>query len=113
MMHNIGSRIRERMENYKMNQVDLAAKIGIKGPSLNDIISGKTKLPKPTHLIKLAELLETNQHWLLTGEGNPDMRDAIVSDVQAVYQFERLDEVHRDMVKAMIQTFTNMEKVKR
>jgi hypothetical protein len=37
----------------------------------------------------------------------------IVSDVEAVYQFEHLDEVHRDMVKAMIQTFANMEQAQR
>jgi len=111
-MNSIGYRIRERMKGYGMNQLQLAEKVGISGPSINDIISGKTKSPRPTTLIKIAELLETNQRWLLTGEGSPDQRDVIVSDVQAVYQFERLDEVHRDMVKAMIQTFTNMEQAK-
>jgi hypothetical protein len=46
------------------------------------------------------------------GEGMPDKRDVVVSDVQAVYQFEHLDDVHRDMVKAMIQTLSNMERTK-
>ena len=111
-MTTIGDRIRQRMKGFGMNQIELAEKIGVKGPSLNDIISGKTKAPRPTTLMKLAEMLETNAQWLLTGEGTPDKRDVVVSDVQAVYQFERLDDVHRDMVKAMIQTLSNMEQAK-
>jgi len=111
-MTTIGDRIRQRMKGFGMNQIELAEKIGVKGPSLNDIISGKTKAPRPTTLMKLAEMLETNAQWLLTGEGMPDKRDVVVSDVQAVYQFEHLDDVHRDMVKAMIQTLSNMERTK-
>lgn len=93
-----------------MDQVDSAGLIGIEPPSLSQIETGVTKLPKPTTLMKIAEMLETNQRWLLTGEGDINDRDMIVSDTEAVYQFERLATEHRAAIKAMIATFTEMER---
>jgi transcriptional regulator with XRE-family HTH domain len=111
-MDTIGKRIKQRREARQMDQIDLAKRIGIAGASINQIESGETKMPRPTTLMKIAEVLETNQHWLLTGQGHADSRDSIVSDLVAVNQFEELDAVHKDMVKAMIATLTNMQRAK-
>jgi transcriptional regulator with XRE-family HTH domain len=108
-MCTIGQRIRKRREEKQMNQTELAVRINIAPPSLNQIETGETKMPRPTTLIKLAEILETNIHWLLTGEGDPELRDALVSDPQAVVEFEKLEVQHRAAIKAMIMTFRNIE----
>lgn len=92
-----------------MDQSELAKNIGIEPPSLSQIETGLTKMPRPTTLMKLAEVLETNQRWLITGEGDQTARDMLVSDVTAVYQFERLAPEHKAAIKAMITTFKNME----
>jgi transcriptional regulator with XRE-family HTH domain len=92
-----------------MDQRQLAQKLGIEPPSLSQIETGETKMPRPTTLLKLAEILETNQRWILTGEGNADARDAIVDDVEAISQFEALQVEHRAAIKAMIMTFRKIE----
>jgi transcriptional regulator with XRE-family HTH domain len=109
LMTTIGSRIRQRRKDKGMNQNDLADLIGIEGPSLNQIELGRTKMPRPTTLVKLAEILETNIPWLLTGEGDPDARDAITNDADAMARFERLAPEHKAAIKAMIVTFQNLE----
>lgn len=108
-MTTIGLRIKQLRESKGMDQMDLAVEIGIEPASLSQIETGSTKMPRPTTLMKLAEVLETNQRWLLTGEGNQLNRDMIVSDTEAVYQFERLADEHKAAIKAMISTFKNIE----
>lgn len=92
-----------------MDQGDVAAKIGISAPSLSQIECGVTKMPRPTTLMKLAEILETNQRWLLFGEGDATQRDMVVSDPVALAQYEVLQPQHRAAINAMIATFRNIE----
>lgn len=92
-----------------MDQVSVAQRIGIEPPSLSQIETGSTKMPRPTTLMRLAEVLETNMQWLLTGAGDPDARDVIVDDPMAHRQFDQLNDEHRAAVKAIISTFLAME----
>lgn len=108
-MDSIGERIRKRREERKMDQVSVAQQIGIEPPSLSQIETGSTKMPRPTTLMRLAEVLETNMHWMLTGNGDQDARDVIVDDPQAHRQFDLLNDEHKAAVKAIIGTFRAME----
>lgn len=108
-MLNIGLRIRQLRELRGMTQVQVAAALGISAPSMSQIETGSTKLPRPTTLMKLAEVLETNQQYLLTGEGNQDQRDMVVADPVAMYEYELLNPQHKAAIKAMIITFRNIE----
>ena len=108
-MDTIGNRIRRIRELRNMDQTQLAGLAGITGPSMSQIETGDTKMPRPTTLMKLAEILETNQRWLLTGEGDMNARDVVVSDPVAMYQYEQLQDVHKAAIRAMIVTFRNIE----
>ena len=101
-MSSIGQRIKQRREFLGMDQTETASAIGIAGPSLSQIESGETKMPRPTTLMKMAEILETNQQWLLHGTGDPGMRDMVVSDPAAMAAYEVLKPEHKAAIRAMI-----------
>jgi transcriptional regulator with XRE-family HTH domain len=58
----------------KVKQTELAAICGVKPPSVNDWLTGKSKRMDGVHLIKAAEFLGVRPKWLAMGVG--PMRDA-------------------------------------
>ena len=51
---------------------DLAAKLGVSHGTPSNWISGKSS-PNLTDLVSLVRLSRVNGHWMLTGEGQPDL----------------------------------------
>jgi phage repressor protein C with HTH and peptisase S24 domain len=70
----LSERIKLAMDQAGMSQVDLARAVGIKPPSINGWLSGKSKFLRGENLLKAARALQVNQQWLATGDG--DMKPA-------------------------------------
>jgi len=56
-------RLREAIDNARMNQSELAACAGISKASISQYLSGKNE-PKPQVIAKLAEILQVDEAWL-------------------------------------------------
>lgn len=88
----------------KISQAALARACGIKPPSVNDWLSGKTKSIEGENLLHAAHLLKVAPMWLATGrgpmkkdmdtvdvEGLPDALAQKISNYRPVVQVERYD----------------------
>jgi phage repressor protein C with HTH and peptisase S24 domain len=83
-MRNLQDRLRAAMAGPpKITQAALARACGIKPPSVNDWLSGKTKAIEGENLLHAAELLKVTPMWLATGRG-PMKKDADVIDVEGL-----------------------------
>lgn len=67
-MKTLADRLKERMKELKITQTELARIIGVAQPSLQSVLSGKTKEPKK--LLQLAQALRVSPNWLATGNGD-------------------------------------------
>lgn len=65
----IGNRVKTRREELGMSQTVLAKRIGVSGPSLSQLESGKIK--RSRRMDKLASVLKVTPAWLEGGEGKP------------------------------------------
>jgi transcriptional regulator with XRE-family HTH domain len=101
----IGLRIHEAMERKGMKQSQLCQMLGIKSSSMSNLISGKTKSPNAINLIKLAEILEVNQKWLMTGQGHPDDKRILVADEEIHRSLDRLSADKKQAIAAAIEAF--------
>jgi len=63
----------------KVSQVALARACGIRAPSVNDWLSGKTKTIEGRNLLLAAEFLKVQPMWLATGKG-PMRKDSPAED---------------------------------
>lgn len=69
-MSTLQERLRQVMAGPpKISQAALARACGIKPPSVNDWISGKTKTIEGQNLLNAAEFLKVTPMWLATGKG--------------------------------------------
>ena len=57
------------MERSGITQAELARACGVKPPSVNGWLSGKSKFLRGENLLKAAAVLGVSQQWLATGEG--------------------------------------------
>ena len=62
-------RLRIAMEKKGVTQAQLARACGVKPPSVNGWITGKSKYLKGNNLLAAARTLDVSQEWLATGEG--------------------------------------------
>lgn len=56
-------RLREAMDNARMNQTELAACAGVSKASISQYLSGKNE-PKHQVIVKFAEILQVDEAWL-------------------------------------------------
>lgn len=68
-MENLSDRILSALTEIGKNQSELARFVGVRSPSVNDWISGKTKTIKGQNLLRAAEFLKVNPQWLAEGRG--------------------------------------------
>lgn len=68
-MENLSDRIISALTEIGKNQSELARFVGVRSPSVNDWISGKTKTIKGQNLLRAAEFLKVNPLWLAEGKG--------------------------------------------
>jgi transcriptional regulator with XRE-family HTH domain len=64
---NIGERVRQARLEKRMTQGDLAAKVGIRQPTLSELEKGDSN--STSHIAKLAAALGVSALWLETGRG--------------------------------------------
>jgi transcriptional regulator with XRE-family HTH domain len=68
---NFSERLRYRREELGLSRLDFAKKLGLTNPSqISRYESGKS-IPGAQILIKIAEILEIDLHWLLLGKPSP------------------------------------------
>ncbi|MEY2654291.1 MAG: hypothetical protein RLZZ524_1319 [Pseudomonadota bacterium] len=60
--------------NPHLSQADIARACGVKTPSVNDWVSGKTKTLKAETARLAAQMLGCDQNWLANGVGSPGWR---------------------------------------
>jgi transcriptional regulator with XRE-family HTH domain len=71
-MQNFSERLRYRREELGLSRLDFAKKLGLTNPSqISRYESGKN-IPGAQILIKIAEILKIDLHWLLTGQSSPN-----------------------------------------
>lgn len=66
----LSERIKVAMQTTGMNQVELARACGVKPPSVNGWLSGKSKFLRGENLLKAARALRVSEEWLATGKGS-------------------------------------------
>lgn len=66
---NLADRLLAAMAHSGLSQAELARACGVKPPSVNGWLSGRSKFLRGENLLKAASALGVNQQWLATGEG--------------------------------------------
>jgi predicted XRE-type DNA-binding protein len=59
-------RVVQKMKEHGLNQLELAAQIGVSQPAIHKLMTGK--IWRPRNLTKLALALKTTPRWLMKGE---------------------------------------------
>ena len=105
----LSDRLTIAMSRAGITQAELARLCGVKPPSVNGWLSGKSKFLRGENLLQAANALKVNQQWLATGEGpmsnpsshsniepGPDLRAKVplVSWVQAGAWCEAVHTTH-------------------
>lgn len=106
-------RLREAMAGPpKMTQAALARAVGVKQPTVNDWLSGRTKTIRGPILVRVAAALRVSPDWLATGRGqraNYSASEGGVNygDMEArrASQIEKLD----DVILATAELWVRME----
>jgi len=70
-MKTLADRLSTAMKNANISQAELARLCGVKPPSVNGWLSGKSKFLRGENLLKAAEVLRVSEEWLATGQGEP------------------------------------------
>ena len=107
----IGDRIRYAMEKKGMSQAQLHRAMGIKSSSMSNLISGKSKRPSATNLMKIAEILEVSQPWLMTGVGSMDDKRVLVSDADIHKNLDMLPSDQKQAIAAAIEALLLTAKI--
>ena len=85
--------LREFMEPWGMTQAELAKRIGVSYPRVNELVNGKRKLTPDTAL-RLARLFGTTVEFWMTGQMLWDMWHVIYSPVAA--EIEKIEPLPMD-----------------
>lgn len=78
----IGDRVRWLMEKRRVKQTELASKIGITQAGISNIVTNAARKPSAPTLMRLAEELQCNPNWILSGKGDPFGWQAVTADTQ-------------------------------
>jgi len=78
-MKTLADRLSTAMKKANVSQAELARLCGVKPPSVNGWLSGKSKFLRGENLLKAAAVLQVSEDWLATGQGeaNAPKRKAI------------------------------------
>lgn len=71
-MESAGNRIKNRRKEMQLTQIDIYNKCGIRSGALSRIENG-TSVPSVILFYRIAQILECDMQWLLTGN-SPDMK---------------------------------------
>lgn len=113
----IGQRIKERRQELKLSQRELAARLGYKDhTTLTRIEADKVDLPQ-SRIEKIAEVLGVSIGYLTGWDEQPEDLGALAADVlkdpallRLVQDFMVLDEADRGMVSALVASLAAKKK---
>jgi len=71
-METVSERLDYMMKKKGVNQVELAKLTGISQGRITNIVTGKTKDPQGTTIMKICKALDINPFWLIMGWGEED-----------------------------------------
>jgi transcriptional regulator with XRE-family HTH domain len=74
-MSSLADRLREAMALESVTQADLARACGVKAPSVNGWLSGKSKFLRGENLLRAAARLSVAPKWLAEGKGPMRLAD--------------------------------------
>ena len=80
----VSDRLRFLMDNLGIKQVHLANKLGVSPQAIHQLCSGSQQFSK--HTPQIAKILNANEAWLQTGEGEP-FNNELISSASKVLQF--------------------------
>ena len=63
-----GERIKQRRKELSLRQGEFAKLAGIAQSTLSDLERGDSKLPSAAVLVRMAEVLQVSQAWIVTGK---------------------------------------------
>ena len=86
-MSTLSERLEQAMKEANVSQSELATYVGIKQPSVNAWISGKTKKIEGMNLIRASECLGISPEWLATGRGAVRAAEA-----RTIYAIDKVSE---------------------
>jgi transcriptional regulator with XRE-family HTH domain len=78
----IGERLKARRKAKGMTQKELAKAVGVVQSAISEIERGGSQSASAENLLRIAAILDTNPHWLLTGKGDPELSSFKVDDSQ-------------------------------
>lgn len=102
----LSTRLREAMNDVGMSQAELARRCGVKPPSVNGWLSGKSKFLRGENLLRAAAALGVSDQWLATGKGAKTRMALAVNDVSADYHVT--DSIDSDLVYHVAQALHNV-----
>lgn len=95
----LAERVALALNEEGRSQTDLAKAIGVRAPSVNDWISGKTKTIKGENLLRAASFLRVRPEWLSMGRGpmrQDDLGPAISTPLRPVRLIDSDNELEDD-----------------
>lgn len=103
-MLTIGDRIRYLRELRQMKQVELATECGLTQAALSNLETDPTRKPSSPTLLKIADVLEANPEWILTGVGEPHAWAPVTSpdQVDLLRLYKRLSMRQREEALAFM-----------
>lgn len=81
-MSTLADRLKSAMADAGLRQLDLARLCGVRPPSVNDWLSGKTRALRGVSLIKAAAALGVSEQWLAEGRGPKSREEARLAPPQ-------------------------------
>lgn len=104
----LSTRLREALDDAGMSQAELARRCGVKPPSVNGWLSGKSKFLRGENLLRAAAALGVADQWLATGKGPKTRQSGAVNDGYADYAV--INEIDADLVLHVAQALHNVHK---
>ena len=78
----IGDRIRWLIELKELKQTEIAEMTGVTQAAISNLVTDSSRKPSAPTLLKLAEVLQCNPTWIITGEGDPFAWAAVTAESQ-------------------------------
>ena len=97
----VSDRLRFLMDNLGIKQVHLANKLGVSPQAIHQLCSGRQQFSK--HTSQIAKILNANEIWLQTGEGEPFNSEESFATTRVfkfpVYRWSQLNTVKGSMAR--------------
>lgn len=88
-----------------VSAADVSRHIGISKAAMSDILSGKTKQPKPENLLKIADYLGLEIRWIISGEGLKTREESRRQRID----ISHLSEPHQALIQTLVDTVEQPE----